>query len=407
MMIFMNLAWHNLLRNQTRSMATLAAITLGIAMLVFTNGFTNGISANMSDTIIKQIDGHIRIEHRDYKKFFMSDPEKIVLQDYSSLVAQLRKIPHVQAVMPRVMFGGLLGIREKNSTFIGSANELATLQQVLPDYGSHLVSGALLSETDPNGVVLGAALAESLHLNINDELVLLSKTIHGEQSNTLVHVRGTIRFPTDKLLEESLLLSSLSPAIREDLLDLGNGASQLIVRLDDTATTAETAQAIERLFAEQHLPLQVTVWYDNPSFSRIVGVFNGIGGVVMIILVLMVGIITSNALLMAFFERMREIGTLRAIGMNRFQLSLLLYLETCMLGLTGAISGLILGLAMIFITQFIGIPIGVIGESVYPAIKLSSLLTSSLVPVFFILLAAYLPIQASKKLSVIEALNYQ
>ena len=70
--------------------------------------------------------------------------------------------------------------------------------------------------------------------------------------------------------------------------------------------------------------------------------FNGIGGLIMVILTLMVGVITSNALLMTFFERIREIGTLRAIGMQKIQVYQLLYTESAIIGVLGALAGLML-----------------------------------------------------------------
>ncbi len=407
MINYITIAWSNLLRNRRRTVSTLAAISLGVGMVVFTNGFTNGISANMSNSVINQLDGHLHIEHKDYKKFFITDQEKILIPDYRTLAAQIMKVPHVKAVMPRIMLGGLIGVGEKNSTFFGTASDLATLSQVLPDYGAHLRSGKLLSADDPDGILLGEALANSLKVKVGDELVLLSKTVRGEQSNTLVHVRGTVTFPNDYVVEQSLVMTGLGQGLAENLLDLGNGATQLLVRVDDTDNVATTVAALEQYFEANKLPWRVTPWYDNPAYNRVVGIFNGIGALVMFLLLMMVGIITSNALLMAFFERMREIGTLRAIGMNRWQISLLLYLESAMVGMAGALAGLVLGIIMVGIARIFGIPLGLIGQSVLPVLKVSSLVVSTLVPVFFILVAATIPVRATNRMSVIDSLNYQ
>lgn len=407
MTTYISIAWQNLLRNRRRTLSTLAAISIGVAMVVFTNGFTNGISANMSNSIINQIDGHLRIEHKDHKKFFITDQEKILIDDYRPLAAKIMSMPHVQAVMPRIMLGGLIGAGDKSSTFFGTASDLAMLPKVLPDYGINLRSGQLLSSQDPNGILLGEALANSLKVKVGDELVVLSKTVHGDQSNTLVHVRGTVTFPTDYVVEQSLFMSGLDKGIADNLLDLGNGATQLLVRVDDTANVEQTAAALEHYFTENKLPWHVTPWFENPAFNRIVGVFNGIGALVMFLLIMMVGIITSNALLMTFFERMREIGTLRAIGMNRLQVSLLLYIESAMIGATGATGGLLLGMLMVGLARLTGIPLGLIGQSILPVLKASSLLLSTLVPVMFIMIAAAIPIRATNRMSVIDSLNYQ
>jgi putative ABC transport system permease protein len=406
-MSYVNIAWNNLLRNRRRTLSTLAAIAIGVSMIVVTNGFTDGISANMSDSLVNQIDGHLRIQHRDYKKYFITDQDKILMSDYRALAEEVRKNPHVRAIMPRVMMGGLIGKDDKSTTFFGFASDLKMLSTVLPDYGKNLVSGQLLSADDPDGVLVGRALAKSLGVKIGDELVLLSKTVHGEQSNTLVHVRGIVTFPPDTTLEESLVFTSLGDTLKANLLDLGEGATQLVVRIDDIANVPGVEQELNHYFEERNQPWRVVPWYDSKVYSQMVGMFNGIGSLIMIILTLMVGVITSNALLMAFFERIREIGTLRAIGMKKVQVYQLLYTESAMVGVIGALCGLVLGVTLVMIGQHVGIPLGgLVNQDVHPILSGASMLVSVSTPVICILVAAAVPIRAASRMSVIESLEY-
>ncbi len=405
---FLSMAWNNLRRNRRRTLSILTAIGIGVSMIVITNGITGGITANMSDSLVNQIDGHIRIMHRDYKKFFLSDQEKILIRDYRALAGEVMQIPHVRAVMPRVMTGGLIGKDDKSATFFSFSSDLATLKTVLPDYGKNLVAGELLSESDPDGVLVGHALAKSLGLNLGDELVLLSKTVHGEESNALVHVRGVVTFPPDSVLEQSLLFTGLGKTLRDNLFDLGEDTTQLVVRLDDTKNVPKVEAELTRLFEARGLPWQVTPWYDNAVYSRIVGMFGGIGKLISIILVLMVGVITSNALLMAFFERIREIGTLRAIGMRKLDIYRLLYAESAIVGIGGALIGLTVGVALVLFGAHLGIPLGgIVNQEVRPVLDVSVLALSVAAPIVCIAVAAVIPIRAVSRLNVIESLNYR
>lgn len=406
-MFFLEMAWNNLLRNRRRTLSTLAAIAIGVSMVVLTNGVTGGISANMSDSLVNQIDGHLRIQHRDYKKYFITDQEKILIPDYRALTAEVMKNSQVRAVMPRVMMGGLIGKDDKSTTFFGFGSNLATLTTVLPDYGKNLVAGKLLSTDDPDGVLVGRALAKSLGLQLGDELVLLSKTVHGEESNALVHVRGVVTFPQDELLEKSLVFTGLEKTLKDNLLDLGEGATQLVVRIDDINNTAEVGAALNRQFEAQGMPWRVMPWYDNAVYSRVVGMFGGIGKLISIILVVMVGVITSNALLMAFFERIREIGTLRAIGMRKLDIYRLLYTEAALIGSGGALLGLIVGVAMVMLGGSIGIPLGgIVNQEIHPVLNAASLATAVAAPLVCIVIAAAIPIRAVSRMSIIASLNY-
>jgi putative ABC transport system permease protein len=406
-MLFLDIAWNNLRRNRRRTLSTLAAIAVGVSMVVFVNGITAGISASMSDALVNQIDGHVRVQHRDYKKYFLAEQEKILIRDYRELAAEVMKNPHVLAIMPRVMTGGLLGSNDKSTTFFAFASDLATLTTVLPDYGKNLIAGQLLSEDDPDGVLVGRGLAKSLKLNLGDELVMLSKTVHGEESNALVHVRGIVTFPPDEVLEKSLVFTTLGKMVKDNLLDLGAGATQLVVRLDDTKNVPAVEAELNHYFESHNMSWRVTPWYDNEVYSRIVGMFEGVSRLISIILILMVGVVTSNALLMTFFERIREIGTLRAIGMNKVDVFRLLYTESAIVGIAGALLGLAFGVALVLLGQHIGIPLGgIVNQVVHPALNASSLVVSVAAPIVCIVIAAFIPIHAATRISVVASLNY-
>jgi putative ABC transport system permease protein len=406
-MFYLEIAWNNLRRNRRRTLSTLLAIAIGVSMVVFVNGVTSGISANISDGLVNQIDGHLRIQHRDYKKFFITDQEEILIGDYRAVAAEVMKNKHVNAVMPRVALGGILGSNNKSTTFFAFASDMAMLETVLPDYGKNLVAGQLLSEGDPDGVMVGRALAKSLKLKLGDELVLLSKTVHGEDSNALLHVRGVMTFPPDEILEQSLLFTTLGGMVKNNLLDLGGGATQLVVRIDDTKNVAVVEAELNHYFEMNRMPWRVVPWYENEVYSRIVGMFDGISRLISIILILMVGVVTSNALLMTFFERIREIGTLRAIGMQQIEIYGMLYTESALVGIGGALLGLGIGVALVLLGRHIGIPLGgIVNQVVHPVLNPGTLLVSVAAPVICIVVAAAIPIRAASRMSVIEALNY-
>jgi putative ABC transport system permease protein len=401
------MAWANVVRNRRRSISTLLAIGVGVSMIVFTNSFTDGVADNMSNAIIDQMDGHLRVNHKDYKRYYITDQENILLKGWQPLADEIRKIEHVKEVMPRVMIGGLMGIDDRTTTFFGMSSDLDKLDAVLPAYAKNLVAGQKLSRDDPSGVLVGQSLASNLGVKVGDELVLLSKTIHGDQSNTLVHIRGIVTFPSSHVVEQSLMLTGLSKPIKEDLLDLGDNALQLVVRLDDGAYTEEVQAKLDALIAAHHLPWATTPWNENEVYARVVGMFKGIGGLITFVLTLMVAVITSNALLMAFFERIREVGTLRAIGMSRGQVYQLLYLESAIVGLTGALGGLLIGFVLTAIARGMGIPIGLLGESVYPMVSTAGVIVSVVAPLVCIVLAAAVPIRAATRMNVIDAVSYQ
>jgi putative ABC transport system permease protein len=381
---------------------------MGTALVLLTSATTGGIIGNLSDSLLRQTSGHLTIQHRDYPNYFLTDPEKILIPDPSRLRVQLSENVHVRSMMPRVVMGGLLAKDERTTAFLGFASDVETLPAVLPDYGQNLIAGQLLSEKDPGGILVGQSLARSLGLFVGDEVVLLSKTVHGEESNALAHVRGILTFPSDPVLEQSLVFTSLGKPIREDLLDLGSAATRLVVRLDDAKNVPQVEKELARRFRLEGSPWRVIPWYDDRTFSQMVGMFSGLGRLIMLILAAMVGLVTSNSLLMSFFERIREIGTLRAIGMPTRQVYRLLYTEALIVGASGIGIGTVIGGAAVAVAHHVGIPIGgIVNQLVRPTLSVAGLALSIGAPLVCILVAAFLPIRSAVRMTVIDSLNHQ
>src|SRR5512136_910739 len=126
-MVFLQIAWSNLLRNRRRTVVTLLAIMLGISVMVFINGFNAGMAEQWADAMINERAGHLQIHHQDYYKYGISDLERVLLNDPTSLIAAIRQNPHVVAVLPQVNIVGLVGTEETSAAFGGVVSDLNML----------------------------------------------------------------------------------------------------------------------------------------------------------------------------------------------------------------------------------------------------------------------------------------
>ena len=406
-MIFLQIAWSNLLRNRRRTIVTLLVLVVGIAMMVFANGFNAGMSSQCANSMINETDGHLKIHHAEFYKFGISDLEKVLMENPQPLIAELRKNPYIVAVMPRVSIAGLVGKDENSTAFYGAVSDLTEINAALPDHGNMVVEGQPLSAADPNGVLIGQGLAKSLGAKVGDELVILSNTIHGDQSSTLVHVRGLLQVKDDPGAGQSVLVGGLSAEMREDLLDIGGGATELIVRLDAIQNVKSVVEGLNQSFAAQGVPWVAEPWDSDRAFSFLMGIFNGIGVTIMIILSLIVSFIISNTMLMSIFERIREVGSIRALGMEKRQVYQLFYLEYLVLTSLGGLLGLAAGCLLIFLGQHTGVSLSDgIFAGVRPVLEIQNLVISFLVPLSVAAIAVLFPIRSSCRMSVVDSLNY-
>jgi putative ABC transport system permease protein len=284
---------------------------------------------------------------------------------------------------------------------------LTQIDAVLPDHGKKVFKGQPLSMDDPNGVIIGKALAKTLGVGVGDELVILSQTVYGDQSSTLVYVRGLLEMKGSPDAEQNLILGGLSDEMREDLLDIGGGTTELIVRVDEMEHVKTVVDSLNKQFADQGLPWSAEPWYSERRFGFLVTIFKGIGFIIMIVLSLIVSFIISSALMMSIYERIREVGSMRAIGLENRQVYKLFYLEFFVTIIVGGLFGLIVGCLLVLIGNYTGVSIsdGQF-EGVRPVIEVQNLLVSFLVPLIVAAIVALFPIRSSCRMSVVDSLNY-
>ncbi len=406
-MIFLQIAWSNLIRNRRRTLLTLFAVVSGIAAMVFTNGFNDGLSLQWANSIINEQNGHIRIHHKEFYKFGVSDLERIYIEDPQPLIEEIRKNPSVVAVMPRISLAGLIGQDEKSTVFYGAVDDLTQIDTVLPDHGKKVFKGQSLSADDPNGVLIGKALAKTLGVEVGDELVILSQTIYGDQSSTLVFIRGLLELKDNPGAEQNLLLGGLSDEMREDLFDIGDGTTELVVRVAAMEHVTPVVDSLNQRFVEQGVPWIAESWDTEEGYGFLTTIFNGIGLVIMIVLSLIVSFIISSALMMSIYERIREVGSMRAIGLEKRQVYKLFYCEYFITMIIGGLIGLAVGGMFVWLGSYTGISIsdGQF-EGVRPVLEIRNLLVSFLVPLIVAAIVALFPIKSSCRMSVVDSLNY-
>ncbi len=407
-MIFIKIAWNNLFRNYRRTLSTLVAIFIGVGVIVFINGFNDGISTSWAKGIINGRSGHFKLRHVQFSDFASTDMEKILMTDPARLKAELMKNPHVVITTSRILISGLAGQEEKSTTFFGAAYETETLKEVLPWFGRTIVKGSNLEPGDPMGAVLGKAMAESINADVGDELVILGNSIYAEQNAIVIYVKGLVTIPGAIEIEQNLILTGIDQ-VQDDLLDVGEGATEILVRIDDVKNLESVVEWVNEHFAQQGEPWVAIPWYDDKMFRQAMGLFRGIALVITIILSLLVGIVISNALLMSIFERVREIGTIRAFGTEKGQVYKIFYAEALIATVVGVILGLALGALVTWITGEVGIEVPGLaqGMPIYPTVLLPNLVKSAILPVIVVCVAIIFPIRSSCKMDVVDALNYR
>jgi len=408
MLKFLLLALRNLFRNRRRTLMTLLMVGGGVAGLLLAGGYFAFMTRGLREDTIRNGLGHLQIFTTEH---FQRDEIRVLdtgIENWPEVAARVRTAPHVRGVAPRIEFYGMVSNGQKSSIFMGSAVDPRAERSL--GFETFLTSGKDLDGDQGSDVeaLVGAGLAKSMNVKVGDGLTLFAVTSDGALNGVDVRVSGIVESGVAEM-DARYLRISLPSAQR---LLQSDRITNLVVGLDDTANTdAVYGELGPRLSG---LPQQMTVkkWIDLATYYKQVrNLFNGIFLFMGIIVFFMVLMSSVNTLLMAMFERTREIGTMLAMGTPRAWIIFLLMAEAALLGVFGAAAGLVIGnlLGALLNASGLHLPpppgytVGILFRVLHvPALMISS----SILVVISLALASIIPAVRASRLKIVEALAH-
>jgi len=338
------IAMRNLLKNRRRSLTAVMAIAMGYAAVNVFGGFTRYINSNLRDSFIyNQGNGHLSIFREGFLEKGLLDPGKYLLtkSETDSLLATLRARPEVFLATPQLFITGIVSNGAASTIFIGAGrvpSDADAMRQRAPGMLGRLTpfEGRALRDDTPAGVGLSEGLAGLLDLKVGDGAIAVAPTIDGQINALDAEVLQTFEAAVD-LLNDKLMYVPLQFA--RDLFATQR-ADRIIVMLEHTSDTEPLRQELEAAFHARGQPFELRTWEDLSQLYRKVRQMFDIIFLFLFIIVLVISVMSVvNTVNMAVMERIREIGTLRALGMRQTRIVLLFALESAALGVVGSLVG--------------------------------------------------------------------
>jgi putative ABC transport system permease protein len=412
-MKFAVIALRNLARNRRRTLLSLLIVAAGTIGTLLTTGFIRFSFEGLREAIIHGGIGHLEVVPRSDIAEGGSSAERPGLPGmtgWQALQSEIETVPHVLAAGAVVQFTGMISKGERSAAVLAVAGEPGRERRMR--FEVKLRGGAGLPDAPPadgeDEVLLGTVLARNLGAQTGDVLTLLSLTTDGTLNALDLRVTGLI---TTGLQEVDTRIVRMHLASAQRLLGTQDITS-LVIGLDDTSRTSEVQTALERRLLGREPSLAVADWKTRAPFygqveSLYLGIFWFLGSVIFVLVCLS----TSNTLMMSVMERVREIGTLLAIGTSRAQIAAIVLLEALWLGFLGALAGDLLGIALVAGINALGIqmppPPGATGGiELHLATAPGDYAATVALMLVILGLAAAVPVAISARLRIADALRH-
>jgi putative ABC transport system permease protein len=405
---YLLLAFRNIFRNRRRTIMTLLMVGGGVTGLLLVGGFFAYMYNGIREGAINNGLGHLQIFSAEH---FTRDEVRVLdtgIDNWHQMAATVKSGKHIRGVAPRIEFYGMVSNGVKSSVYMGSAVDPDAEQRL--GFRTNIAAGQNLNSNSrgETEALIGTGLAKSMNVKVGDGLTLLAMTSDGALNGIDVQIVGIVSSGVKEYDDRYLRITLLSA---QRLLQSGR-ITNLVVGLDATKNTDEVYNELASGLHGQTQKLILKKWIDLATFyNQVHSLFNAIFIFIGIIVFFMVLMSSVNTLLMAMFERTREIGTMLAMGTPRGWIIALFMVEALVLGVLGAMVGLAVGNLLASLINYAGVqlppPPGSTDPMKFYVFHVPSLmLCSSLLVIVSLALASILPAIRASRLQIAEALAH-
>tara|TARA_B100001996_G_scaffold292533_1_gene232722 strand:+ start:979 stop:2265 length:1287 start_codon:yes stop_codon:yes gene_type:complete len=355
-----------LLRDRSRSLFPVIIITVTVTIVIFAIGFMKGtMNSVFLDTAVI-ISGHEKVVTRAYKEESQMLPNDLALLDVDQIIINLNKEYPDHFWSPRITFGGLLDIPDKNGETkdqgpvfalgIDLLNNNSRISEIW-ELDKNLVKGRLPKTSDE--VLIGKKLADKLNINIGDTATYIGTTMHNAFTTYNFTVVGTFDLRKGQA-DSQMMLVDISGARKA--LDMENAASEIFGFTHSLFYNDDKAVDLRSNYNESYSdtsdifsPIMMALRDSSQQMGSMVDFVDAFLTIIGAIFLIIVMVVLWNMGLMNGLRRYGEIGLRLAMGESKGDVYRSMILEAIIIGLTGTIIGTGLGLSFTYYIQENGI----------------------------------------------------
>ncbi|MBN2869610.1 MAG: ABC transporter permease [Campylobacterales bacterium] len=341
----LKIAYRTLKRNRRRMILTTALIAIGVMFVLLFAAFSGSFKHYMIGQITDSMLGHLQIHRQGYVASLDNMPldKNIPEHKLRTIERELDAMEGIVSYSLRLKHSALISNFDTSTNLRLNGIDPAIEHSTLPQLRSRIIGNADFAHGE---VLIPDIVAKGMNLKIGDSVVLVVTNNIGSMNARTFKVAG-------------ILQSISGPGGRDGYIHIDdsrsllrlhqNEANEIAIRLHDLSALPQIRQKLTHLLlASNKPPLEIHGWEELSPFSSIAKMIDLMSISIQIILISIVLISILNVMIMSVYERIKEIGTMSAIGTpSSFILSTFLF-EGMLLGIFGLVVGTALSYGVVY-----------------------------------------------------------
>jgi len=402
----LQLAWRNIWRNPRRTAVILIAIVIGVWSMVAMSALIRGMGEGMFENGISVLTGDIQV----HLKGFRDDPVvENSITDPDAVETVIDGILPKDALRTSRIRVGAVASNARHSAGIMLVGIDPEPEAQISFIGKQAIAeGSYLSSDNHRGIVVGKALLEKFETRIGHKLVIMSQDMNKEIASRAFRIVGVFRAEMEGTEKQYAFVTI--PGARK-LLELSGGISEICIVLPGHKGVETVAEKLKAGLSDKY---EVHTWRELlPLLEAMLRMNDGFAIIWYVIAFLAMGFGIVNTTLMAVFERMREFGLLKALGLKPGNIVRQVLTESFFLLILGIAAGNLFGYLTVLPLANSGIDLSMFAEGsemfgmsrmVYPVIYAKDIVTANLVVLVLGLLICLYPAVKAARFTPIEAM---
>ncbi len=406
--MYLQLAWRNVWRNPRRTIVILVAIIIGVWSMILLGALMRGIAVGMVKNGIATLTGHIQIHHKGYR----DDPSIENSMTDSRVVEKgvFEKLPPGAHWTRRVRVNAIAN-NARHSSGITLVGIDPRVEANVSFIGSAIFKGRYLTPEEENGILVGQALLKKFETKIGRKLVLMAQNTEQEIASRAFRIVGIFRSEMESTEKQFVFVTR---SASQKMLKLGEGISEISILLPEGSDTEDITESLQSALPPDQF--EIHDWRDLLPFqTAYLRILDGFMWFWFLVVFVAMGFGIVNTTLMAVFERMREFGLMKALGMKPWWILRAVLVESFLLLICGLFIGNGLGFLSIYTLSGNGIDLSALAAGaeyagmtriIYPAVALKDVMVANLTVLLLGLLVSLYPAIKASRFTPVQAMAH-